>query len=136
MATSPGAGDPARGAGVVVSLDGERYFVPAEVAQAIVQRPVVTPVPGTTIGMALIGGRVVTVIDVGARRDELLLCEVENEPVALSGLSVHGSGFYEIVDGKAQVDDELVPEFDVKEALVEAELGVWSMRQRTRDHAT
>lgn len=136
MAAAAPEGDAGHSAGVVVGLDGERYFVPAEVAQSIVQRPVVTRVPGSEIGMALIGGRVVTVIDVGPRRDELLLCEVGGEPLALSGLSVLGSGFYPVEDGMVRVDDELVPIFDVKGALVKAELEIWSARQPTRTQAS
>ena len=119
-------------AGVVVSLDDRLYFVPADVAGSIVQRPVVTRVPGTPIGMALVAGRVVTVIDVGPRRDELLLCEVDGEPLALSGLSVHGSGFYEQEGDQVRVDGQLVPGFDVKRALEEAELELWSARQNSR----
>jgi hypothetical protein len=127
------AGAAAHTAGVVVSLDEKLYFVPAEMAGSIVQRPVVTRVPGTHIGMALIGGRVVTVIDVGPRREELLLCEVEGEPLALSGLSVCGSGFYSLEGDQVRVDDQLVPGFDVKAALLEAELELWAQRRGTRN---
>lgn len=132
-AEAAGAGATPHAAGVVVSLDEALYFVPAEVAGSIVQRPVVTRVPGTSIGMALIGGRVVAVIDVGPRRDELLLCEIESEPFALSGLSVQGSGFYPVEGDQVRVGDQLVSGFDVKGALVKAELDLWTSRQETRN---
>jgi len=132
-AETGGAVDAAHTAGVVVTLDEQLYFVPAEVAGRIVQRPVVTRVPGTHIGMALIGGRVVTVIHVGPRRDELLLCEVEGELLALSGLSVCGSGFYPREGDQVRVDDQLVPAFNVKGALLEAELELWTQQRGTRN---
>ncbi len=119
-------------AGVLVSLGEELYFVPADVAGSIVERPVVTRVPGTSLGMALIAGRVVTVIDVGPRREELLLCEVEGETLALSGLSVRGSGYYPLEGEQVRVDGKLVSGLDVKGALVKAELEMWSARQVTR----
>lgn len=116
-------------AGVVVSLDDELYFVPAKMAEQIVERPVITRVPGTAIGIALIGGRVVTVIDVGPRRDELLLCTVEGELVAVSGLSVRGSGFYPSEGDGILVDGQLVPGFNLERALVDAGHGLLSARR-------
>ena len=119
----------ANAAGVVVGLDGELYFLPAGVAERIVPRPVVTRVPGTAIGMALIAGRVVPVIDLSPRREELLLCEVDGEPLALSGLAVHGAGFYPRDDDGVRVDGELVRELDVKSAIQSAENELWSTRR-------
>ena len=116
-------------AGVVVGLDNELYFVPAGVAEGIVQRPVVTRVPGTAIGMALIGGRIVPVIDLSPRREELLVCDVDGEPLALSGLAVHGTGFYPREDDGVRVDGELLRELDVKSAVRRAEHELWSTRR-------
>src|SRR5688572_10852895 len=82
-------------AGAIVRFGTQRYFVPANVGLSVVRKPVISRVPGTGLGMALLGGRVTSVVDLGAGGDELLVCDVEGEPIALSGLSVLGSGFYE-----------------------------------------
>jgi hypothetical protein len=47
-----------RAAGVVVEYEQELYFVPAHVAQRIVSKPVVSRIPGTDLGIALVTCRV------------------------------------------------------------------------------
>lgn len=106
-------GREARRAGVLVRGARGRQFVPAEVARKIASRPTVTPVPGTEFGMALIDGQVVSVIDVGGPQGTLLLCEAEGQLLALSGLSVERSGFWDGAPGGVRVGDEIVPELDV-----------------------
>ena len=51
-------------------------------------------VPGTELGIALVNGRVTSVMDTGQRGSELLVCDVECEAVAFSGMKVVGFGFY------------------------------------------
>jgi hypothetical protein len=121
-ATPPSAAR--RVAGVLVKYDGALYFVPADVAQRIVRRPVISRVPGTELGITLVGGRVTSVVDVGERGDELLVCDVEGESVALAGLTMLGSGFYEAEGEGARLGDTYVPRFDVRAELRRVEGGL------------
>ena len=56
-------------AGLIVKCGKHVRFVPMHVAQRVVPRPVVSAVPGTGVGMALIASRVIPVIEVGHTRD-------------------------------------------------------------------
>src|SRR5688572_15674837 len=96
MSDQPSPADTALGrtAGVVVESEGRLCFVPARVAQRIVSKPVISRVPGSDVGLALVGGRVTSVIDVEEGGSDLLICDIEGEAVALSGLKVYGCGFY------------------------------------------
>ena len=99
--------------GLIVKRGRHLRFVPMQVAQRVVSRPVVSAVPGTAIGMALIAGRVIPVIEVGPTRDQLLLCNVAGQDVGLSGLAVVSSGFFEQEGGHVRYADEWVPTLDV-----------------------
>jgi hypothetical protein len=106
-----------RAAGVVVEYDQALFFVPASSAQRIVSKPVVSRVPGTELGIALVNGRVTSVMDTGQRGNELLVCDVEGEAVAFSGMKVVGCGFYPRRANGIALGDELVPELDVTTLL-------------------
>ena len=106
-----------RAAGVVVEYDQSLFFVSASVAQRIVPKPVVSRVPGTELGIALVNGRVTSVVDVEQRGGELLVCDVEGEAVAFSGMKVVGCGFYPRRANGIALGDELVPELDVTTLL-------------------
>jgi hypothetical protein len=102
-----------RTAGVVVELNGRLCFVPATIAQRIVPKPVVSHVPGSDLGMALVGGRVTSVIDVEEGGADLLVCDIDGEAVALSGLKICGCGFYAKRERGIALGNEIVPELDV-----------------------
>jgi hypothetical protein len=106
-----------RAAGVVVEYDQTLFFVPASVAQRIVSKPVVSRVPGTELGIALVHGRVTSVVDTGQRGSELLVCDVQGEAVAFSGMKVVGCGFYPRRASGIALGHELVPELDVTSLL-------------------
>ena len=93
-----------RTSGVVVIHKGRRCFVPAAVAREVVPRPVISRVPGTPLGMALVSGRVVPVIDLGDDRRQLLVCDLDGEAVAIAGLDVVEAGFFEAVDRMPTLD--------------------------------
>lgn len=102
--------------GVLVQRAGQLEFVPEHVLRRIVPRPVVSRVPGTELGLALIAGRVVSVISVAPddRTDGvLLLCTVGDEVVALSGLGVVFSGLFESDSGVVSWEGQRVPTLDV-----------------------
>lgn len=104
-------------AGVVVKRRGELLFVGADVAERIVERPVITRVPGTDLGMTLVLGRVTSVVELEDGGGELLICNVGGEPIALSGLNVVGAGFYDVDGEGVRVADTHVPRLDVEREL-------------------
>jgi hypothetical protein len=107
-------------AGVLVLYRGERRFVPAEVALGILPRPVVSRVPGSGLGMALVSGRVVPVVDLGHDRRQLLLCDFAGEAIGLGGLELLGAGFFDR-DGEAvRVGAERILPLDVGSELFPA----------------
>lgn len=115
-------------AGIVARRRGELVFVPAETALSIVERPVVTRVPGTELEMALIAGRVTSVVDLGGGGRELVLCDVGGEPIALAGLNVVAAGFYESSAGGVRIGEEHVPRLDVQAELGDLEARLFSRR--------
>lgn len=90
-------------------------FIPADVAQNLVPEPEISDVPGTGLGMALVGGEVLPVLPLGGRAGALLVCEVRGERLAFSGLSPEAAGFFEALPGGVRVGGELVPELDLGE---------------------
>jgi hypothetical protein len=102
------------GAVVVVGPEG-RAFVRAEFAQQIVVQPTVSRVPNTGVSMALVGGRVVSVLELGEPSRALLVCEVDGETVAFSGLGIEQVGLFEIDEHGARVGTELLPELAIRE---------------------
>jgi hypothetical protein len=102
-------------AGVLLALgDGgtEPRFVPASVARRVVARPRVSGVVGSSLGMALIEGRVVAVLAEGDGADALL-CEDGGEALLLDGVTVLDVGRFEAAAGGVRVGGELVRELAI-----------------------
>lgn len=81
-------------AGLLVLNQGQLAFIPASVVRFIRYDVVVTPFPGTKLGMALLGGRIVPVVSLGSHQRALVVCDVEGETVAVSGIEPLKSGFF------------------------------------------
>ncbi len=106
----------ARTAGLLVKLD-HLWFLPAEIARKVVRPPKVSDVPGVPLGIALVDGRVVSVIRVSSNNGDLVLCDVNGETVALSGFEVVASGaFTASADGVVHEGRE-IRTFDVSATL-------------------
>lgn len=116
-------------AAVIVRGPSGRSFVRAEKAHQIVPQPTISRVPYSELGMALVGGRVVSVVEIAASSGALLLCEYEGEAMGISGLVIERVGFFELSSEGARVDDvvlpELVPEQVLRHALGEETDGFW-----------
>jgi hypothetical protein len=111
--------------GLVVRVGERLYFVPSSLARKVVYRTAVSRVPGTPIGMALLGGQVVSVIELDRPRAELLLCEPGGEPVALAGVEAVAAGWFEGDAGSVQFEGQTVPELDVVGELRRVEQQLW-----------
>ena len=107
-------------AAVVVVGPGGRAFVRAELARQIVPEPALSKVSTSDVQMALVGGRVVSVLSLGESSGALVVCEVEDESVALSGLRVERVGRFASEGAGIRVDGELIPEIPVRELITRA----------------
>jgi hypothetical protein len=119
--------------GIVVRRGDALGFVPAEVARRVVQRPVVSRVPGTDIGLALIAGRVIAVVAVAPERStapELVVCDIGTDLVALSGLEVVEAGTYDREGDVVVLHGQPVPLFDVAAEVLRVESELVAARAR------
>jgi hypothetical protein len=67
--------------------------------------------------MALVGGEVVAVVELGEPSGVLVLCEISGQSVAFSGLSAERAGFWPASGTGVRVDDEHVSALDFSAAL-------------------
>jgi hypothetical protein len=104
-------------AGLLVRAGGELGFVPASTARSVVPLPPVSPVASTPLSMALVNGRVVPVVALGSPTGVLVLCELDAEPIGISGLEVAAVGAFEANERGVVVDGRAVPELDLEGAL-------------------
>lgn len=107
----------AQRAGLLVRRGAELSFLPASVARWLMPLPRLTRVPWDSAQMALVGGEVVAVLPLAEPGSELLLCELDGQAVALSGLSAERVGFWPASGTGVNVDGVDVPMLDLSHAL-------------------
>jgi len=117
-----------RGGAVLVRQGSRRCYVPVSVARQVVPLSLISRVPNSSLGMTLVGGRVVSVIELGEPNTALLVCDCAGEPVAVSGLYVERVGLFELGERGAEVDGEWVPELRLREVW-----GQFGIRYALRD---
>jgi hypothetical protein len=105
------------GAGLVVRLRSERRFLPAILVQNVVPTPRLSRVPGSTLCLALVQGRVLPVLELGPPGGVLVVCHNEGEAVALAGLEVEKSGFFPAAGDGVLVEEESVSPLDIAHEL-------------------
>lgn len=104
---------PGREAGIVLRAHGSRHFLPSAVTERIVSAPTVTRVPGDGTPLVAFGGRVLTALLLGDD-GHAVLCVVDGETVALSGVAVERAGFFEPAEGGGiTLEGERVPLLDL-----------------------
>jgi hypothetical protein len=103
--------------GLLVRCNGELAFIPAPQVRFIRYDVVVTPFPGREVGMALLDGRVVPVISLGPQVRALVVCDIDGETIAVSGLEPMRSGFFEGDEQGPIEDGRLVPTVPLKHRL-------------------
>jgi hypothetical protein len=106
-----------RRAGILVRAGDTLGFVPAEVARQVLPLPAISPVATTPLQMAMVAGHVVPVVAIGTPTRALLLCEIEGENIGFSGLEVERAGAFDAVEGGVLVEDRMVRDLDLHEAL-------------------
>ncbi|HEV8247754.1 MAG TPA: hypothetical protein VGP93_18395 [Polyangiaceae bacterium] len=118
-----------RRAGLVLRGDDALHFIPAAVARSLVRRPEISRLPGTELGMALVGGEVVPVLPLGHGSGALVLCELEGESIAFSGLIPEAAGFFETSDQGVIYGAERAPELDLVARRNDAEASLSALRR-------
>ncbi|MFZ5895862.1 MAG: hypothetical protein ACOY0T_32700 [Myxococcota bacterium] len=104
-------------AAVIVRGPNGRCFVRADSAQQIVPQPTLSHVPSSELCIALVAGRIVSVVEVAGSSGALLVCDLDGELVGFSGLAIERVGMFELDAGGAHVDDDVLPELFPAELL-------------------
>jgi hypothetical protein len=81
--------------------------------------PRLSPVPGSHVKLALVKGRVLSVLELGPPSSHLVVCVVDGEPVGLSGVNVERSGFFDARADGVEVDGAIVSAFDVAAVIAD-----------------
>jgi hypothetical protein len=115
---------PMNHAGVVVRLNGELRFLPAQAVRRFVSPPSISDVSGTGLTMALVQGHVLAIIAAGPRGSALTVCEVAGEHVGLLGPDPQEVGFFEAQGCGVVYHGEAVPLLDVAELVRASARGV------------
>ena len=106
-------------AGLLVKRGGQRLFLSASIARHLVPLPRLTKMPWDSAQMALVGGEIVAVLELGPPSAVLVLCEHDGQAVALSGLDAEQVGFWPASDTGVSVDGVSVPALDLRAALAQ-----------------
>ncbi len=106
-------------AGLLVRRGGELSFLSASVAKRLVPLPQLSKLPWDSAKMALVGGDVVAVLELGEPSGLLVLCEVEGQALALSGLSAERVGSWTESGSGVTVDGTEVPALDLDAVLTQ-----------------
>lgn len=108
------------GAGLVLSVRGEPRFLPALLVHSVQARPRLSPVPGSPIRMAWVGGKVIPVARVGGEGPHLVVCLAGGEVVGLSGVEVEATGFFQPSGDGVLRDGRPIPPLDLARELERA----------------
>ena len=106
-------------AGLLVKRGAETLFIPASVARQLVPSPRLSRVPWDSAQMALVGGEVVPVVELGEPSGLLVLCEFAGQLLALSGLAAEQAGFWPESGAGVRIGDAHVPQLDLAAALAQ-----------------
>jgi hypothetical protein len=104
-------------AGLLVRAGEALSFLPAETAESVVPLPTLSPVANTPLQMALVNGRVVTVLALGSPTGVLVLCSIEEETLGISGLEVEVAGAFDAAERGVLIDGRHVPELELGHLL-------------------
>lgn len=107
----------ASGAGIVLGLRGEDHFLPALLVHSVQSRPRLSSVPGSGLGMAWVGGKVIPVARVGVEGSHMVVCLASGETVGLAGVEVKEAGFFPPSGDGVLYEGKSVPQLDVSKEL-------------------
>lgn len=105
------------GAGLVLSVRGQSHFLPALLVHSVQSCPRLSPVPGSSLAMAWVGGKVIPVARIGDQGSHLVVCLAGGEIVGLSGVEVQKTGFFDASGDGVSCDGQTIPPLDVAREL-------------------
>lgn len=106
-------------AGLLVRRGGELSFLSAGVAKSLVPQPRLTKLPWDSAQMALVAGDVVAVLELAEPSGVLVLCEIDGQPLALSGLTAERAGLWPASGTGVNVDGTDVPALELDSVLTQ-----------------
>jgi len=106
--------------GLLVRYRGKLSFIQSAVVRFIRYDVAVTRFPGTELGMALLTGRIIPVIWLGQDSKALVVCELDGESVAFSGLEPIRSGFFEGDERRPFESGEPISVFPIRDLIEKA----------------
>jgi hypothetical protein len=104
-------------AGLLVRRAGKLSFLSASVVKSVLPLPRLTKIPWDSAQMALVSGDVVAVLELAEPCGVLVLCEIDGQPLALSGLSAERAGVWPESGTGVSVDGADVPALDLGAVL-------------------
>ena len=108
-----------RRAAVVFQTDDRLQCLPAEVVRRIINRPAISPVPASELGLSFVQGRVAATVELGSG-PHALVCEHASDTVTLSGVTVQQVGFFDSEAGCLLWQGDRIQDLDVAGCLTSA----------------
>ncbi len=108
-----------RRAAVVFHADGQLQCLPAEVVRRIINRPAISPVPASDLGLSFVQGRVAATVELGSG-PHALVCDHASDTVTLSGVTVQQVGFFDTEAGCLMWQGDRIEDLDVASCLTSA----------------
>jgi len=102
--------------GVVFSVDGDLFFLPATVAQRVAPVPKIGRIPGAPpdlCGLALVDGEMIPIVAVAQSRSAMLVVQYLGERLGIVGVNVIASGRFETQHDHVLYNSEHARLFDV-----------------------
>lgn len=134
--------------GVVFRRGAERFFLPATTAAKILPLPALTRVPGgppELTGITLAFGEVLPVVDLSERGKAapvtsrttregeesgtraMLVCHHLGDRVAITGVEIVATGFFESTGETVRFEGEALPVFDIAAVVATLREGRWQV---------
>lgn len=99
--------------GVVVRVQGTLFFVSADTVRVITPGPMTSPVCGTSVGIALLAGHIAVVLSLGEPTSTALLCDVDGDPMVVTGTAAVATGYYQRADEGVVYEGRVIPTLDI-----------------------
>ena len=97
----------------MVRVQGTLFFVSADTVRAITPGPMTSPVCGTSVGIALLAGHIAVVLSLGEPTSTALLCDVDGDPMVVTGTAAVATGYYQRADEGVVYEGRVIPTLDI-----------------------
>jgi hypothetical protein len=116
-------------------VDGSLVYLPAAVALRLAPLPQIARVPGgpkELLGIALHGGEILPILEVGSAREAMVVCTFAGALVGLVGARVIGTGMFDTsADGESVLHaGETAMPFDLAGVCAQMQTASWGLHTR------